>query len=69
VDIGGVREMLQSMGLTVPSKADKLMNDIEHQQHQQAQVSYKFIRFTSFSYPTVAQLASKLYIRDSGQHQ
>lgn len=34
LDIGGVREMLQSMGLNVPSKADQLMTDIEHQQKQ-----------------------------------
>lgn len=34
VDIGGVRDMLQSMGLSVPSKAEKLMGDIEHQQKQ-----------------------------------
>ena len=34
VDIGGVRDMLESMGLSVPSQADKLMSDIEHQQKQ-----------------------------------
>ena len=34
VDIGGVQDMLESMGLSVPSRADKLMSDIEHQQKQ-----------------------------------
>lgn len=34
IDMNGVRDMLDSMGLQIPSGADKIMSNIEHQQKQ-----------------------------------
>lgn len=38
MDMNSVREMMETMGLSVPNSADKLMNDIEHQQKQRIQM-------------------------------
>ena len=34
MDIDGIKDMMQAMGLSVSTGAQKLMSDIEHQQKQ-----------------------------------
>lgn len=44
MDMNSVREMMETMGLSVPNSADKLMNDIEHQQKQVVLFCWKSLK-------------------------